>query len=179
MMPAAVINCDLACVACEYNLRGLATDGNCPECGQSIHATLETVPPGEIPELEDVILNIRRRPYEPLARAAQASIDAVMIVHDAVRYATLIARRNSLEIEQRHATALEVCKAFREHAQFYFNDADEARELLAEWGIRSSSDVGRIVFVMVELGWLRAQPEDSVAQFNGLFTLDTLFDQAG
>jgi hypothetical protein len=32
---------------------------------------------------------------------------------------------------------------------------------------------------MVELGWAAAQPEDSVAQFDGLFTLDTLFDQAG
>src|SRR4051812_9568601 len=82
MLPAVMINCDLSCVACEYNLRGLMTDGKCPECGAAIHATLERVPPGEIPELEDVILSIRRRRYEPLARAAGASIDAVMIVHD-------------------------------------------------------------------------------------------------
>jgi uncharacterized repeat protein (TIGR04138 family) len=179
MTPAVTINCDLACVKCEYNLRGLMTDGKCPECGAPIEATLESVPPGEIPELEDVILNIRRRRYEPLASAAGASIDAVMIVHDAVRHATLIARRNSSKVEQRHATALDVCKSFREHAQFYFNDADEAKELLAEWGIVSSADVGRIVFAMVELGWAAAQPEDSVAQFGGLFTLDTLVDQAG
>jgi hypothetical protein len=131
MTPAVMINCDLTCVACEYNLRGLMTDGKCPECGAAIHATLERVPPGEIPELEDVILKIRRRRYEPQARAAGASIDAVMIVHDAVRYATLIARRNSSQIELRHATALDVCKAFREHAQLYFNDAEEAKELLA------------------------------------------------
>ena len=27
---------DLPCIHCGYNLRGLATDGRCPECGTSI-----------------------------------------------------------------------------------------------------------------------------------------------
>jgi hypothetical protein len=32
----AVIEEDLSCAICGYNLKGLAVDGNCPECGQTI-----------------------------------------------------------------------------------------------------------------------------------------------
>lgn len=35
------INEHLHCVACGYNLRGLQRDGDCPECGASIKATIE------------------------------------------------------------------------------------------------------------------------------------------
>jgi uncharacterized repeat protein (TIGR04138 family) len=176
MMAPVTINCDLACIGCEYNLRGLATDGKCPECGRPIRETLETVPSGEIPELDDLIFEVRRRRYEPVAQVAQCSIDAVMIVHDALRYASFVAQRNSMKVVQRPINARDVCDALREHALFYFNDQAEAKELLAEWGVKTSLDVGKVIFAMVEVGWLVAHAGDSVDQFAGLFTLDTLFD---
>ena len=36
----STINHDINCRVCEYNLRGLSEDGNCPECGKSIEWSL-------------------------------------------------------------------------------------------------------------------------------------------
>jgi hypothetical protein len=38
----AEINIDVPCASCGYNLRGLAGDGRCPECGASVARSLET-----------------------------------------------------------------------------------------------------------------------------------------
>lgn len=37
---AVEITRDITCRRCSYNLRGLATDGRCPECGTPIRASL-------------------------------------------------------------------------------------------------------------------------------------------
>src|SRR5206468_3524398 len=78
-----------------------------------------------------------------------------------------------------HLSAHEICDAFRHYARFYFNDDAEAKELLSEWGIRTSSDLGQIIFAMVACKRLVARPEDRVEQFDGVWTLDTLFEQPG
>jgi hypothetical protein len=36
-----VLHVDLPCVKCAYNLRGLTRDGRCPECGESIHVSVD------------------------------------------------------------------------------------------------------------------------------------------
>ena len=38
--PSVPIDADLPCSACEYNLKGLSADANCPECGQAVARTL-------------------------------------------------------------------------------------------------------------------------------------------
>jgi hypothetical protein len=38
---SATISEDVQCLACGYNLRGLTAEGNCPECGGAVRATLE------------------------------------------------------------------------------------------------------------------------------------------
>jgi hypothetical protein len=38
--PSLPIDADLPCSGCNYNLKGLPTDANCPECGQPIAQTL-------------------------------------------------------------------------------------------------------------------------------------------
>ena len=38
--PAAVVENDLACAACGYNLRTQPAGGRCPECGARIRQTL-------------------------------------------------------------------------------------------------------------------------------------------
>jgi len=77
------------------------------------------------------------------------------------------------------STAADVCEVVRDHALPYFNDVDEAKELLAEWGIRASEDLGRIVYALVDAGMLRAEPNNSVRDFDGLFRLETLLAEGG
>lgn len=42
--PSGTLRSSVACSQCGYDLRGLRRDGDCPECGASIHATLAAVP---------------------------------------------------------------------------------------------------------------------------------------
>src|SRR3954471_13836356 len=37
---AAIIQSDMECSGCRYDLRGMPADGRCPECGQAIAITL-------------------------------------------------------------------------------------------------------------------------------------------
>ena len=44
-----------------------------------------------------------------------------------------------------------------------------ALEVLQHWGVRQTQDLGRIVFILVELGLLAAQPHDRVEDFDGVY----------
>jgi uncharacterized repeat protein (TIGR04138 family) len=178
-MFAALIRHDLPCVCCGYNLRGLTTDLRCPECGALVRDTLETVPSGEMPDLDDVIASMRRERFEPIAKATGYSVDAVMFVHDAWRAASSVPSRRGPNITSREVNAKQICDAVRDLAFDYFNDSEEAKDLLGAWGLRSGEDVGRIIFGMIEVGWIRSRAGDSAEQFKGLFSLDALFGSSG
>lgn len=177
MIHSVTIPSDLACVGCEYNLRGLSSAGRCPECGLPVSDTLEVLEPDEIPGLDVVADSLRRERYAAIADATGYSIDAVMFVYDVWRVAALETRPRNHDVMARQVTAIDICAAFLEHAQNYFNDPAEALELLAEWGLSNSRDVGRIIFGMASAQWIAARPGDSEEQFDGLFTLDTLFNE--
>ena len=104
------------------------------------------------------------------------SIVAASGTHDAASAAMQTYRRQ--QFEPLAATARDVCRAVRDYATRYFNDRDEAINLLSEWGIRSSEDVGRIIFTFVGAGQLAAGPHDTLGDFDGLFVLDRLFDES-
>jgi len=115
---------------------------------------------------------------ETIALAANCGVDAVLLVLDAFRYAQAISGKGSAP-SQEHIAPRALCSGFRRFVRHYFNDNEEGKELLSEWGIKQSEDLGRIVFAMVEAGWMKASLDDAISQFAGLFTLDTLFPNPG
>jgi uncharacterized repeat protein (TIGR04138 family) len=171
------IPCDLPCEGCGYNLRTLDVDALCPECGHPVTQTLTAHPYHPGSRLADLLDALRRRPYTAIAQQAGCEVDAILFILDAFEFARALHGRLSLSADRakQHITARDLCDAVAGHARRYFNDPDEARELLAEWGIRRSEDVGRIIFTMVDAGRLAAQEGESASDFDGLFTLDTLF----
>ena len=158
---------DLHCHNCGYNLRTLSVDQLCPECGGRITETLTFLYPtaqGETREwLWSALQAVKRIRHEPIAKAAGCTVDAVLFVFDALRASQWKAGA--------HKSAAEVCDHVREYIDKYFNDPAEAKELLGEWGIRRSEDVGNIIYAAVVLGRLKAQPHESVRDFDGLFVL--------
>jgi uncharacterized repeat protein (TIGR04138 family) len=52
-----------------------------------------------------------------------------------------------------------------------------ARDVLEDWGIRSSSDVGDIVYSLIESGDLKRSPTDSRADFDNVLDFDRVFSQ--
>lgn len=78
--------------------------------------------------------------------------------------------------ERRHISGQELSVACRDLALQRYGVM--ARLVLDHWGIRSTADIGDIVFTLVELGLLVSQPQDSRRDFCGLFDFEDAFERA-
>lgn len=78
--------------------------------------------------------------------------------------------------ERRHISGPELANACRELALQRFGVM--ARLVLEQWGVRSTGDIGDIVFTLVDMGLLVSQPQDSRDDFIGVFDFEEAFERA-
>lgn len=88
--------------------------------------------------------------------------EAYYFVRDALTAAAPVsaARRRP---EARHVSAAELLKSCRDVAVEEYGPL--ARVVLEEWGIRSSADVGQVVFALIEAGVFGRREEDRLEDF--------------
>ena len=103
---------------------------------------------------EDVLARIR-------ARGGQYHERGYLFV-----LATIEFLQSRLEV-RRHVTGAELAWACRDFAQQQFGLL--AQGVLAHWGISRTEDIGRIVFTLVEIGFLVTQPGDHESDFEGVY----------
>lgn len=77
--------------------------------------------------------------------------------------------------ERRHITGGELAVACRDLALDRYGLM--ARLVLEHWGVRSTSDIGDIVFTLVDLGLLISQPNDAREEFTAVFEFDDAFER--
>ncbi|MFO0094602.1 MAG: Minf_1886 family protein [Gemmatimonadaceae bacterium] len=77
--------------------------------------------------------------------------------------------------ERRHISGPELAHACRELALQRFGVM--AKPVLEHWGVRSTSDIGDIVFTLVDLGLLISQAHDSRDDFFGVFDFADAFER--
>lgn len=77
--------------------------------------------------------------------------------------------------ERRHISGRELCAACRELALERFGVM--ARLVLEHWGVRSTSDLGDIVFTLVHCGLLISQASDTRDEFVDVFDFDQAFER--
>ena len=77
--------------------------------------------------------------------------------------------------EPRHITGRELAEGCRDLAIERWGLM--ARWVLEYWGIRRTSDLGAIVFALVECGVLVKQDEDTQADFEGVFDFEETFER--
>ncbi len=70
-----------------------------------------------------------------------------------------------------HVNGRELCEAFRELALLHYGAL--AATVLGHWGVRSTSDIGEIVFNMITAGGLEKTPGDSRSDFDEVFDFET------
>ena len=75
--------------------------------------------------------------------------------------------------ERRHVSGQELAQGCRDLALERFGVM--ARLVLDHWGIRSTADIGHIVFALVDLGMLLSQPTDTPDEFADVFDFDRAF----
>ena len=74
---------------------------------------------------------------------------------------------------RRHISGPELAWACRDFALDQYGLL--APHVLAYWGMRSSEDIGRIVFTLVDVGLLVTQPDDCESDFKDVFDLAQAF----
>lgn len=77
--------------------------------------------------------------------------------------------------ERRHLTGRELAEGCRDLALARYGVL--ARLVLEHWGLRTSLDIGEVVFTLVETGLLMSQPHDSKDDFVGVFDFHSAFDR--
>jgi uncharacterized repeat protein (TIGR04138 family) len=75
-----------------------------------------------------------------------------------------------------HVNGHELCEAFRELALLHYGAM--AATVLGHWGVRSTGDIGEIVFNMITAGGLEKTPSDSRSDFNDVFDFETALKPA-
>jgi uncharacterized repeat protein (TIGR04138 family) len=76
--------------------------------------------------------------------------------------------------ERRHIGGRELAVACRDLA--FERYGVMARLVLEHWGVRSTADLGDVVFTLVDLGMLISQPTDTRDEFIHVFDFDQTFD---
>jgi len=74
---------------------------------------------------------------------------------------------------QRHVSGAQLCESLREHAIQRWGPL--ARTVLDHWHIRSTLDFGRMVYLLVNNGFMQKTDEDSVEDFRDVFDFDQAF----
>jgi uncharacterized repeat protein (TIGR04138 family) len=77
--------------------------------------------------------------------------------------------------ERRHITGRELALACRDLALERFGVM--SRLVLEHWGVRSSADIGDVVFTLVDLGLLMSQTTDTREEFADVFDFDRAFER--
>jgi uncharacterized repeat protein (TIGR04138 family) len=112
---------------------------------------------------EDVMGRIR-------ARAGRYNERAYLFVLGTIEFL-----QSRLEV-RRHVSAVELAWACRDFALEQYGLL--APGVLAHWGITQTSDLGRIVYTLVEVGLLVTQPGDHETDFNAVYEFTDAFGRS-
>ncbi|MBN1436400.1 MAG: hypothetical protein JW936_04945 [Sedimentisphaerales bacterium] len=82
--------------------------------------------------------------------------------------------KNDPETARRHVSGAELCFGLRDLACKRWGML--ARMVLHKWNITNSRDFGEIVFLLVDNGWMRKEPQDCIEDFDNVFDFTETFD---
>jgi len=74
---------------------------------------------------------------------------------------------------RRHLSGAELARACRDFALEQFGLM--ARTVLAHWGIGATEELGRIVFMLIDVGLLARQPTDRIEDFERVYDFEEVF----
>jgi len=113
-----------------------------------------------------------------LARDPRYSIQAYAFVLEALEHTKTCkrrarARRSRAADFAQHVNGRDLCTGARDLALGHYGLL--AMTVLAQWGIRSTADIGEIVYNLIAAGDLEKTPTDSRADFDDVFDFESAF----
>ena len=115
---------------------------------------------------------------DPLRRLAlrdgRYSPEAFRFLFESLDHAVRLAGKEEAEGTERHVTGQEVLRGMRAYASEVFGPL--AAHVWRSWGVNSTMDWGRIVFLLVDEGMLKRQDEDDIEDFREGFDFERAFE---
>jgi uncharacterized repeat protein (TIGR04138 family) len=115
-----------------------------------------------------------------LSRDHRYTLHGYLFVFEALEYTKGIkkkarprARGSARGPASRHVTGRELCQGARELAVEQYGLL--AMAVLGSWGIRSTSDIGEIVYNLIASGELEKTPSDSRSDFDDVYDFEDAF----
>jgi uncharacterized repeat protein (TIGR04138 family) len=119
--------------------------------------------------------------FELLERDKRYKLEAYQFVRDALAYAQdelKMGQQSETEAEpaaDAHLTGQELCHAFQLFALDQFGLM--ARLVLNDWGVRSTGDIGEIVYNLIEIGLMKKSDTDRREDFDDVFDFNESFER--
>jgi uncharacterized repeat protein (TIGR04138 family) len=98
------------------------------------------------------------------------SPEAFRFLFEALEQAVRLTGRDKAQGQERHVSGREVLESLRVLSLESFGPL--GAHVWRRWGIRTTLDWGRVVFLLVEAGLLRRQDSDTLEDFRGSYELD-------
>lgn len=124
-----------------------------------------------------------KRIAELAQRDGRYKVDAYLFVQQTLAYAQLQrGHRRRRAVQQAdpesprpegHLSGQELCEAVKLYAQELYGLM--AKLVLNKWGIRSTSDLGEIVYHLIDIGEMTKSTTDRRADFDDVFDFDVVF----
>ena len=106
-----------------------------------------------------------------LARDPRYSIHAYAFIFEAISHTKKLQdRARGRRSAPRHVTGQQLCRGACALALAHYGLL--AKVVLRQWGIRSTSDLGEVVYNLIASGDLEKTPADSRSDFDGVFDLE-------
>ena len=114
-----------------------------------------------------------------LARDSRYTIQAYVFIFEALDHTKFLRKRARVKARARrggtpetshHVTGRELCEGARDLALRQYGLM--AMTVLAQWGLRSTADIGNIVYNLIASGDLEKTPRDSRADFDNVFDFE-------
>jgi uncharacterized repeat protein (TIGR04138 family) len=83
--------------------------------------------------------------------------------------------RSPLKTEKRHVTGQQLCEGIREYALGQFGYM--SKTVLNSWGIETTSDIGAIVYKMINAGIMKKSSQDRRSHFDNVFDFNDAFEE--
>jgi len=96
------------------------------------------------------------------------SPSAVRFVYEGLGYTA-----KKITTDQKHVSGQTLCEGLRNFAIEKWGRL--ALMVLNTWGVKTTRDLGEIVYLLIENKWMSAQPTDSIDDFNDVFDFKTVF----
>ena len=79
------------------------------------------------------------------------------------------------QLEERHISGDQLSRGLADLAMERWGRL--ARMVLNRWGVKTTRDLGEIVYLMIANNWMTAQQDDTIDDFNNVYDFESVFEK--